>query len=65
MNRYDIKSETGTKLVTSLNVFSYWIINQSKTFLYGQNNIHCSPEVMSKTIGIVCVILEMEKFISS
>ena len=43
MERSDIESSTRMQLVTSLNIFSYRMIIQSKTVFYGQKKLLCSP----------------------
>ena len=53
MGRIDIEGATGMQLLTSLNVFSNWMLSQSKTVLDGQNYLRWSPEVVSKNIGMV------------
>ena len=50
-----IRGDTGMQLLKSLNVFSSWILIKSKTIFYGKNILHWISEVMSKTIGMVCV----------
>ena len=56
MDNNDIGGAIGTHLVTSLNIFSTWMLIQSKTVLYGRNRICSGPEFMPKTIGKFCVM---------
>ena len=65
MEKNDIKGASEAQLVTSLNVFSAWMMSQQKTVLYGQKELCWSPESMFKTIGTFCVMLERKKYFSS
>ena len=49
------------ELETIINVFSYWMLSQSKTVLDGQNKQLWSTDVTKKIIGTVCDILESRK----
>ena len=53
----NIEGSSGTQLVTSLNVFSTWMLSKLKTVLYGQKNLCWIPEFMLKTIETSCVIM--------
>ena len=57
----DIQGASGAQLVTSLNIFSTWMLSQSNKVLDGQKKLCWSPEFMSKTIGTFCVMLERKK----
>ena len=57
-----IKGASGAQLVTSLDIFSTWILIQTNTVLDGQNNLCWSPEFMLKNIGTFCVMLERKIF---
>ena len=65
MDRIDIQGTTKTQLVTSLNVFSYWIINQPKTVLYNQKILRWSKEVTAKNIVTVRVMLKRRNYFAS
>ena len=65
MDRIDIEGTTKTQLVTSLNVFSYWVINQPKTFLQNQNILRWSKEVTANNIVTVRVMLKRRNYFSS
>ena len=41
--RSDIESKTGTQFVTTLNIFSFWILSQPKTIYYGKKKLCWSP----------------------
>ena len=42
MDKNDTEGASGTQMVTSINIFSTWMMSQSKTFLDGQNKLCCS-----------------------
>ena len=60
--RSNTEVTTGTELVKRLDVFSSWTMNKPNTILYVKNSLLWSPDVMEKSIGIVCVILERGKY---
>ena len=57
MKKNDIEGSSGTQLAKSLAVFSTWMLSESKPGLDCQKNSRWIPEVMSKTIGNICVVL--------
>ena len=65
MERNDIKNTTGMKLATSINVFSNWILSQSKTLLGGKKKLRWSPNFMSRIIGKFYVMPERKKIFVS
>ena len=58
MQKHYIEGTCGTQLVARLNVFSTYMLIQSKTVLYNQKKLCWSPEFTSKTFGTFCVTLE-------
>ena len=56
MEKNDIKGVTWTQLVTSLIIFSTWMLCQSNTALDGKKSIYWSTEVISNTIGTVFIL---------
>ena len=61
----DIEGASGTQLVTSLNIFSTWILNESETVLFFQKKLCWNTRLMSKTIGTFCVMLERKQYFAS
>ena len=64
MDKNDIEGAIGTQLATSLNFFSTWMLIQPKKVLGVQKTLHWITEVTSKTTGTVCVMLEIDFFIT-
>ena len=62
MEKHDIEVASGMQLVTSLNVFSTWMLTQFLTVLDGQKKLLRGQELISNTIGTVCVMLEKKKY---
>ena len=58
MDKNDIEVASGTQLVRSLNIFSTWMMSQSRRVLDGQKKLCCSPEFMPKAIRKFCVTLK-------
>ena len=62
MDKNDIECASGTQLVKKSQYFSSWMLSELKTVLDGQNKLCCSPELMPKAIGKLCVMLERKKY---
>ena len=43
MDKNDIEGASGTQLVTSLNIFSTWMLNKFRTVLDVRKKLGCSP----------------------
>ena len=63
MEKDYVEGASGTHLEISLTVFSTWMLSESNPGLDGKK--YCwSPEIMSKTIGTICVILERKIYLA-
>ena len=63
IDKNDIYGASRTQLVTSLHIFSTWMISQLKKVLYVQKKLRWSLEFMLKTIGTFCVMLERKNIL--